>query len=65
MKPYTVIMEVRPIETDLRLPGEFEPSRPIPVYAYDEAEAVIRATRLLNMDDIEVREHVSVTEGWT
>lgn len=60
MKPYTVIMQVKPRGSQ-ELPVS---SRPVPVYGHDEEEAIERTKRLLEMDMIECVGHASCTEGW-
>lgn len=64
MKPYTVIMQVRPR-------GSQEPlvsSRPVPVYGRNEHDSIERAKRVLEcFEELECeKNHASAnaTEGW-
>jgi len=61
MKPFTVVMGVRPV----KLFGKYKSSGPVYVYGTDKDEAVERARRVLEMELWDcAKEPDSVKEGW-
>lgn len=60
MKPYQVIVGVRSTGSN----DSFIPSQPVTVYATDEDEALVRAQRVLGMDNLDCADIAeSITEG--
>ncbi len=55
MKPYMVVMQIQDSQVH---------SRAIPVYGHDEAEAIERAERVLDLEHVVCDDVVSCTEGW-
>lgn len=61
MKPYTVVMQVRPAAKF----GQYKPAKPVYVYGVDKEEAAERARRVLNIEGWDcAKSPASVKEGW-